>query len=718
VKKTFISYFLPFGFFLLLAVYIFGPTLIPPRDKIFVGWDLLLYTYYYLSYLVTSFKNGIIPFWNPHWLSGVPFLSQPGNGWLHPLNLLYFFLPINIAYSLIYFLQIIIAAILMYLLLRKKFGNIASLVSGTIFAFSGFTVAQMYQGHPLYLLALGWVPGVFGTTILLLETGKKRYFVLNTVFLSIMLLSEMTFIIIISFILIFFYFSLNFLRLFILKKKYLWKNLFLVIVSSVLSAGITAISFIPGIEYALNSTRSNSLPVQMINSGAYRFQDFKLLGSPFIQGYPFPEAYSYTGPGPNFFERCYFTGIVSVALFVLFIFYSIFNQIKRKKIDLFFIFTITSLTFLILMSMGYNTPLFPFVKDHIPLLGSLRIPPRYLALYGFIMALISGKMVSVIRNNMFKIIILILVVVELISFDKKFFRLQDLPTDQLNKKVVEFLQNNLSGNRMLALYPTWSAFQASYSYNAGTNYNIQTIGGYVPLLLSDYFKFIDNAVNASKNSSFPSNPTEIPIPNPYSPLIDFLSVKYILTEGNMGTVFKGNIKFKEVMSEPAFHIYENLNMLEKYRLVSNIKTYPKGIDISQIPYLFSDKDLSKTVMIEQRQGNTPDFQLDCKEGDIPGDVKIINFSANKIQLQANAKCNSILSTSEIYYPGWIAKVDGMETTIYKSNLAFRSIYMPSGIHTVEFYYRPTIYYFSGIISFISLMLVLMLIRFRKKVFSN
>jgi uncharacterized membrane protein YfhO len=44
--------------------------------------------------------------------------------------------------------------------------------------------------------------------------------------------------------------------------------------------------------------------------------------------------------------------------------------------------------------------------------------------------------------------------------------------------------------------------------------------------------------------------------------------------------------------------------------------------------------------------------------------------------------------SDVYYPGWVATVDGVETPIHRTNYAFRSVSVPAGDHIVTFTYRP------------------------------
>ena len=44
--------------------------------------------------------------------------------------------------------------------------------------------------------------------------------------------------------------------------------------------------------------------------------------------------------------------------------------------------------------------------------------------------------------------------------------------------------------------------------------------------------------------------------------------------------------------------------------------------------------------------------------------------------------------SEVYYPGWRARVDGREVRIHRVDYALRGVRLESGSHRVEFVYDP------------------------------
>jgi uncharacterized membrane protein YfhO len=43
---------------------------------------------------------------------------------------------------------------------------------------------------------------------------------------------------------------------------------------------------------------------------------------------------------------------------------------------------------------------------------------------------------------------------------------------------------------------------------------------------------------------------------------------------------------------------------------------------------------------------------------------------------------------DAYDPGWRARVDGRDAPLLRANLAFRAVELPTGMHRVEFVFRP------------------------------
>ena len=77
-----------------------------------------------------------------------------------------------------------------------------------------------------------------------------------------------------------------------------------------------------------------------------------------------------------------------------------------------------------------------------------------------------------------------------------------------------------------------------------------------------------------------------------------------------------------------------------------------------------------------------------QESDSVGQVVALEDRANALQIQVEAPTGGWLVLADTYYPGWTARVDGTPAEIARANLAFRAVEVPPGAQIVEFEYRP------------------------------
>jgi len=86
-------------------------------------------------------------------------------------------------------------------------------------------------------------------------------------------------------------------------------------------------------------------------------------------------------------------------------------------------------------------------------------------------------------------------------------------------------------------------------------------------------------------------------------------------------------------------------------------------------------------------------------------VQITDYGLNSITLDAFLDADGFLFTSEIYYPGWKAYVDGKESKIYQANYVFRAVYLTPGSHTVVFKYAPLSFKIGLCVSLLTLLFI-------------
>jgi Bacterial membrane protein YfhO len=69
-------------------------------------------------------------------------------------------------------------------------------------------------------------------------------------------------------------------------------------------------------------------------------------------------------------------------------------------------------------------------------------------------------------------------------------------------------------------------------------------------------------------------------------------------------------------------------------------------------------------------------------------VRAIRYDAREAVWQVRTAEPSYMVTTDSYYPGWHAYIDGVETPVYRANIAFRAILLPAGEHRVVYRYEP------------------------------
>lgn len=102
---------------------------------------------------------------------------------------------------------------------------------------------------------------------------------------------------------------------------------------------------------------------------------------------------------------------------------------------------------------------------------------------------------------------------------------------------------------------------------------------------------------------------------------------------------------------------------------------------------------------------------------ISGQGKIINISYNskEIEFNINSQIGSKIRVNTIYYPGWKAKIDGVQTEIkYDNPQGVMELSVPEGNQNVNFSFSETPFrLFADILSVISFVVLVVILKFKK-----
>ncbi|HHT9125900.1 MAG TPA: YfhO family protein [Candidatus Brocadiia bacterium] len=145
-------------------------------------------------------------------------------------------------------------------------------------------------------------------------------------------------------------------------------------------------------------------------------------------------------------------------------------------------------------------------------------------------------------------------------------------------------------------------------------------------------------------------------------------------------------------------LYENESCLPRAWLTTNYEVI-KDVGKSYNRLREKTFDYRNTIIVDKE----PSLILNTPEGGtLDYSVNIESYFPTKIMLKVNTNRNAFLVLSEIFYPGWRAKVDGEATSIYKINGILRGMIVQEGNHVVEFVYIPSTFKVGSILTILSL----------------
>ncbi|OGG30767.1 hypothetical protein A2973_01855 [Candidatus Gottesmanbacteria bacterium RIFCSPLOWO2_01_FULL_49_10] len=708
-SRIFLNLPLPFLAYGVVIAIVWGRTLVPGNELLF-GDDIHRQYYFYRQFVNSFLRQGIFPWWNPYNFSGTPFMANAITNIWYPPTWLFFFLPLNLAYSWHIALHILWAMIGMYCAIRamsnvkcravaeaamarrRQMSNVGAWLAGLVFGLSGFFSARVWAGHVDVIAAAAWMPWVFGAYWRMMARPSRKNIVISASVFALQLFAgyqTMAF------------FTLEAVFIACAVHCYCAKSLRPLgacIVASVLGVGLAGLQVVPVQEFFRQSIRTYTLPYQWHAYGSLTFDSMRQLLTPF----PFGDQVSYRGPPPNYPEHAMYVGVVALA------FLGLALIAKRKGRPLLVVFGSITL-FALWVSLGPNAPfdLQYLLWKAVPMYHYLRFPPRHLILFVFGASALCGIGLSLVRGRFMQLVVTGIILVELIPFARHFIALRPTPEMRHDRELVKILTRDKEPYRSLQNFGVWVPPRDALDFDATMQYRIYSATGYDPSILRSYYAFID-AANGATAPSILDHDVQVPYLNVFSTATDFLNIKYILVprayDPLYGVKSDRFVLLREDISRD-WRLYENKSVLPRYNVFDQVEFGEEG-EISQKIRL-GQKDLRASVLIQANPVNAP--QANCGPGDTK-DIRVTSYTPNSVGVTTATTCNAYLVSSDVYYPGWHAYIDGKETPIYKGNMSFRTIYIPKGEHTIEFKFTPTIFILGGLVTLVSIGISLLLWR--------
>ncbi|MBN9663140.1 MAG: YfhO family protein [Acidobacteria bacterium] len=195
----------------------------------------------------------------------------------------------------------------------------------------------------------------------------------------------------------------------------------------------------------------------------------------------------------------------------------------------------------------------------------------------------------------------------------------------------------------------------------------------------------------------------IPVKAPASPVLDMLGMRYLIA---------WNDSKSEALLSPAIHkldsidghaIWENGDALPRFTIIGNVyRTMSLTDSVARLRS--PDFQPAREVILETK-GPLPAFQPEAN-----GEVQVLSYRPESFALSVRTDRPALLVSSEAFYPGWHATVDGQEAPVLLVNAAFRGVAVSQGTHRVEMTYKPASFRLGLAISAAAILLALLALR--------
>ncbi len=709
------------------------------------GPDVVRQLFPWKYFVIQSFKNFEIPFWNPYSLSGNPLMANFQSGSFYPINLLFFIFDFADAWTIFIILTPILASLFLYFFLREiDLKVIPSIFAGVVFAYSSYIVVWIEYGNVGHTFL--WLP----IMLFFIEKFLKRqeliylfYFILSSSVSFLAGYIQGYFYVVCVCI---FYFVGRGVQL----KKLDGRSIYLFIASLILPILLTAFQLLPTIELFKFSSRGN-YNLHQIDKLLNPIWYLITVIVPNFFGHPASRNTWFYG---TYIERVSYFGFIPFILSI----YALLNFRIRKEIIIFgslFALSVFLSTNLFFNKYIYLIP-FPFL--------STTVPTRILSIFIFSGSILAGFGLQLVIEKINKknlagsiimlwlIILLLWIFILLVStfhFNISWF--SNLAISKRNLVIPTLLLvffsillsvyirfKNFKGIFLVSvfvltsldlfyffhkitpfapkeyIYPNTAVFDflkkesnidRFWGYGSGyieNNFSIieslYSPNGYEPMHIKRYGELVSTSKKGRISSLLSRSDVNIHPgfgdsdlnQNKYRQrILDLLGVKYVLNKNDsLGLSFNPDYntfsedKYNLVWQKAPWQIYENKKALPRVFLASDYVVHKYKNRIIEL--IFDNKfDIRNTVILEEEIEPKIFFSKDKDAR-----VKVEKYSPNKVILQTNSKTNMILFISDNYYPGWEVRVDGKNDKIYRANYSFKAVPVRKGKHEIIFSYFP------------------------------
>lgn len=703
----------------LLVVFFCTPILFSPQFSLLTGFDTAAMDFPWYNYITYSLKHGHIPLWDPYVQGGRSFVGESATGGFSPLRWASVLLlsrdgqfsprSMHIVYV---FLHLLAAALMFALARTLGLSLFAALFAGFCFSAAGFTGRA---GWFDMLESAVWLPLIFLFLVKALQENNARrrfsYALYAAVAMGMTVLAGRVHIAIMDALLVIAaaaFYAVSTAKdrgdSFGSKNKWLSAGLVLAVIG-VASFAAAAVQLLPSMEYAREANRwigapgavaaTEKIPYAYLRNGYSPRALFAFL-FPFIdvgsgEGFsPYfgilPFLLAVIGVWKNWGNRCvrFLTGAAVVSFFYSLGSYSYLHRLAYFLVPYLWIareanrfIYLTHFAGAILAGFGIDTLFLragrqdstmglmtilrwcaigsTAVVGVLTLLGRPEANDWTILSFLFLAGgyLLLAAIARGYRTPGASFLLMAITFCDVGAFNWSFLNVIDV-----HAQGVDHLKRMMSTRSAVSFIKAQPGLfrvhvDTDHGPNIGDVYQVQaTAGGMSATALKSYDRLIHQCGR-----------------------LDLLNVRYLLRESKA----------------PGQAVYES----DGWKVVELLPSYPRAWLVHNAVIQLSEQKILQQVCnrdfdpLQTAMLDSPlETQLDGNSAGQPGQVTVRAYETDRMEVEILSEGRALLVLSEMYYPGWIAEVNGVPAKIHKVDGALRGVVVPAGMSRVVLRYAP------------------------------
>lgn len=715
--------------------------------------DTVSQGYPFFSYTESRISQGELPLWNPYVFCGIPFYASFSSPVFYPLRGLPMLLfGSEVAIRFLFPIHLFLAGLFAWMFLKSvKLSKWGALIGAFAYASGAWANTLFYAGHGSKIICWAWLPLLLWAVIKWANSHDTKYIGFGALAIGMQGLSSHPQMVLYSagFALI--------LTLFQTKKplpKSLAKNLVALTSILLLGGALAAVQLYPGYLFSQHTSRGEDLSLATASSYSLAPEETLTMFLPNLFGLRHGFTDSTINGIPIYYGRLGLrlsSEFMGVAFFLLAIIGLIFSKKKKTRLALLAI-TITGM----IVSFGGYTPIFGILYKIIPIFRKLRAPHMAAFVTTSSLALASGLGFDTLFNNELDKAKLKKITTTLISITILFliFLLAAEPiskslqsswwtkngvtdttpfTSIISKRASLLTTDFLRAFVVTGLLAFMVFLTTKDKLKAGIFVSaILLISAFELIPFNRSFQVY--LPNTTIESLYPDSPTlretvgsgrVFPGGNEYVPLqirsvMGYHAAKPALTDKLMALVRTSSPWILRQTGMTVIATNEGIGTWADIHpaLAAEIPHIPA----EPMPRAFIPRSIvsasSSECFTAIEQGVNPEIRTFVESATavfdgVVGSAEIIIDEPEFIQIRTETSGAGYLVLADTWFPNWKATVDQVETEVFKANGWMRAVQVPAGEHIVEFTYSSHDVVTGGIISSITILVIVALILLTK-----